>query len=85
MGWKIMPQPPYSPKLTPSDFHLFGPLKGELRGHHFETDDGAKRAVREWVEKTESAFFFGQGLCVGPSDGRSAFRQLVTALRAKIG
>ena len=22
LGWKIMPQPPYSPDLTPSDFHL---------------------------------------------------------------
>ena len=57
MGWKIMPQPPYSPDLAPSDFHLFGPLKDELCGHHFETDDDVKRAVREWVKKTESAFF----------------------------
>ena len=57
MDWKIMPQPPYSPDLVPSDFHLFGPLKDKLRGHHFETDADAKRAVREWMKKTESAFF----------------------------
>jgi histone-lysine N-methyltransferase SETMAR len=22
-GWKILPHPPYSPDLTPSDFHIF--------------------------------------------------------------
>ena len=57
LGWKIMPQPPYSPDLAPSDFHLFGPLKDELRDHHFKTDEDGKRAVREWVKKSESAFF----------------------------
>ena len=60
MDWKVMPQLPYSPALAPSDllyFHLFGPMKDELRGHRFETADDVKRAVREWVKKTESAFF----------------------------
>ena len=26
IGWKIMPKLPYSPDLTPCDFHLFGLL-----------------------------------------------------------
>ena len=25
--WEVLQHPPYSPDLTPSDFHLFGPLK----------------------------------------------------------
>jgi hypothetical protein len=28
----VMARPPYSPSLTPSDFHLFGPLKEGLSG-----------------------------------------------------
>jgi hypothetical protein len=27
-----LPHPPYSPDLVPSDFHLFRPMKGGLRG-----------------------------------------------------
>ena len=33
----IVPQPPYSPDLTPCDFWLFPKLKRPLRGHHFDT------------------------------------------------
>jgi histone-lysine N-methyltransferase SETMAR len=26
-GWTVLPYPPYSPDLAPSDFHLIGTLK----------------------------------------------------------
>ena len=51
-----MLQPPYSPDLAPSDFHLFDPPKDGLRGHHIETDADVKCAVREW-EKIDRALF----------------------------
>ena len=50
-------QLPYSPDLAPLDFHLFGPLKGGLRGEHFETDAEVICAVKNWVKETENAFF----------------------------
>ncbi|GFO26529.1 histone-lysine N-methyltransferase SETMAR [Plakobranchus ocellatus] len=31
-GWEILPHPAHCPDLTPSDFHLFGPLKRHLGG-----------------------------------------------------
>jgi len=34
LGWTVVPHPPYSPDLAPSDFHLFGPVKDELHGQH---------------------------------------------------
>ena len=43
----IIPQPPYSPDLAPSDFWLFSKLKRPLRGHRFET-------IEEIKEKTTS-------------------------------
>ena len=56
-GWNVMPQPPYSPNLAPSDFHLFGPLKDDLRGEHFEIDAEVMCAVKNWMKETEKAFF----------------------------
>jgi histone-lysine N-methyltransferase SETMAR len=34
------PHPPYSPGLAPSDFYLFGYVKGCLAGLSFESTDG---------------------------------------------
>ena len=32
-GWTVIPHPPYSPDLAPSDYHLFGPMKEGLWGN----------------------------------------------------
>jgi histone-lysine N-methyltransferase SETMAR len=36
MGWEVLPHPPYSPDLAPSDYHLFGFVKNQIRGQHYE-------------------------------------------------
>jgi hypothetical protein len=33
--WELLSHPSYSPDLAPSHYHLFGPLKDHLRGHHW--------------------------------------------------
>jgi transposase len=30
LKWDVLLHPPYSPDLAPSDYHLFGPMKGVL-------------------------------------------------------
>jgi hypothetical protein len=32
LKWEVLPPPPYSPDLAPSDYHLFGPMKRVLGG-----------------------------------------------------
>ena len=39
LGWTVVPYPPYSPDLAPSDFHLFGLRKVGLREQHFPSYD----------------------------------------------
>jgi histone-lysine N-methyltransferase SETMAR len=36
--WEILPHPPYSPDITPSDYHLFCTLSNNLRGISFNDD-----------------------------------------------
>lgn len=57
IGWEVLPHPPYSPDLAPSDFHLFGPLKEAHRGIHFEDEEAVKTSVRRWLRKQDHAFY----------------------------
>jgi len=41
-GFELLPHPPYSPDLAPSDFHLFKHLKDSLCGRVFEDDEVSK-------------------------------------------
>ena len=40
----VMPQPPYSPDLAPSDLFLFPELKKPMKGHRFSTIEEIKTA-----------------------------------------
>jgi histone-lysine N-methyltransferase SETMAR len=57
LGWTIMPHPPYSPDLAPSDFFLFGHLKRYLRGKQFESDEELKKIVKQWFKSQEPSFY----------------------------
>ena len=41
----VVPQPPYSPDLSPCDFFLFSRLKNHLKGRHFGTLDNIQKSV----------------------------------------
>jgi hypothetical protein len=48
----IAAHPHYSPDLTPSDFYLFGDVKGLLRGESFGTGERLLSAVK-WMTSLE--------------------------------
>jgi hypothetical protein len=54
---EVLPHPPYSPDLAPSDFHLFWPLKDALHAHHFKSDEEVKEAVHDWLPQQPKDFF----------------------------
>ncbi|PSN43139.1 hypothetical protein C0J52_17065, partial [Blattella germanica] len=37
--------------LTPSDFHLFGPLKEAIRGKRYDNDEQVLGDVRTWLRE----------------------------------
>jgi histone-lysine N-methyltransferase SETMAR len=58
---ELLSHPPYSPDLASSDYHLFGPLKDHLRGHHDETDEAVQEAVQSWF-RVSGTEFYGRGI-----------------------
>jgi hypothetical protein len=45
-GMKRAPHPPYPPDLAPSDFYLFGHVKGCVAGNAFEDADELFGAIQ---------------------------------------
>jgi [histone H3]-lysine36 N-dimethyltransferase SETMAR len=57
LGFELLPHPPYSPDLAPSDYHLFGPMKKALGGQKFASDLAVQRSVQQWIEQLPTSFF----------------------------
>jgi histone-lysine N-methyltransferase SETMAR len=51
LQWTVLPHPPYSPDLAPSDYHLFSPLKHAIRGKKFEDDEEVISEVKRWLRQ----------------------------------
>jgi histone-lysine N-methyltransferase SETMAR len=57
LGFELLPHPPYSPDLAPSDYHIFSPLK-ILRGHRFGSHGDVQQAVQTWLREQQRSFLF---------------------------
>jgi len=57
MGWEVLPHPPYSPDLAPSDYDLFGFVKNQMRGQHYKTNEALQTAVRQCLWATGTEFY----------------------------
>jgi hypothetical protein len=58
--WVVLDHPPYSPDLTPNDFHLFLHLNKHLTGKKFDDDDKVQE-VMVWF-KGQEAHFYDSGI-----------------------
>jgi len=48
-GYKLLPHPPYSPYLAPSDFYLFPLLKEHLHGRQYASDNYIIQSVEDFL------------------------------------
>jgi hypothetical protein len=61
---EILPHPPYSPDLTPLDYHLFRSLSNNLRGVSFNND----AELQNWLDffTAKPVDFFKRGIEILP-------------------
>jgi histone-lysine N-methyltransferase SETMAR len=58
LGFQCLDYLPYSPDLTPSEYHLFPALKEQLKCRHFSSDAEIIAAAETWLDGQHSDFFF---------------------------
>jgi histone-lysine N-methyltransferase SETMAR len=61
LGWTVLPHPPYSPDLAPTDYHLFRSLAAFLDKNKFDDEDHLKQELENFF-KQKSTEFDGEGI-----------------------
>lgn len=56
-GWDLLPHPPYSPDIAPSDYHLFRSLQHYLAGKKFTSFEALKNALENFFASKSKSFY----------------------------
>ncbi|KAG6797842.1 Ammar1 transposase [Apis mellifera caucasica] len=57
LGWDVLPHPPYSPDLVPSNYFLFRSLQNSLNGKNFNNDDDIKSYLIQFFANKNQKFY----------------------------
>lgn len=57
LSWDILPHPPYSPDLAPSDYHLFSSMSHALAEQHFTSYEDVEKWLHDWIASKDEQFF----------------------------
>ena len=57
LGFELLPHPPYSPDLAPSDYWLFADLKKMLAGKRYDSNEEVISATEAYFESKDNSFY----------------------------
>ena len=57
-GVEVLPHPPYSPDLAPSDYYLFRSLSSFLRGQTLHNVQDLEKALQEFFDSKSTDWYF---------------------------
>ncbi|PIC44396.1 hypothetical protein B9Z55_004772 [Caenorhabditis nigoni] len=56
-GWNVLPHPPYSPDLAPSDYWLFGDMTRAFEGRSFNSRGAVGAALKQYFASRPAGFY----------------------------
>ena len=57
LSFELLPHPPYSPDLAPSDYYLFADLKKILQGKRFYSNEKVITEMNAYFEAKDKSFY----------------------------
>jgi histone-lysine N-methyltransferase SETMAR len=57
LGWEVLPHPPYSPDLSPSDYYLFRSLSNSLRNKSFDDEKALRQHLSLFFDSKPKEFY----------------------------
>lgn len=57
LGWEVIPHPPYSPDITPSDYHLFRSMQHYLAGKKYRSFEDVEKGVQNYFDSKDESFY----------------------------
>lgn len=57
LNWEVLPHPPYSPDIAPSDYHLFRSMAHGLAEQKFTKHEEVRKWLDEWIASKQPNFF----------------------------
>ncbi|GFX61640.1 histone-lysine N-methyltransferase SETMAR [Trichonephila clavipes] len=57
LGWEVLPHPPYSPDIAPTEFHLFRSMQHFLTNKNIQNLDDLKNAIFRYFSEKPINFF----------------------------
>ena len=58
LEWEVLPHPPYSPDLAPSDYHLFRSMAHGLADQHFANYEEVAKWLESWLVSKGEKFYW---------------------------
>jgi [histone H3]-lysine36 N-dimethyltransferase SETMAR len=57
LGWEVLPHPPYSPDIAPSDYHLFLSLSAFLSGKIYQNLEDVRSDIAAFFSSKPVTFY----------------------------
>ena len=83
LGWDVLPHPPYSPDLAPSDYFSFRSLRNSSNGKNFNNDDDIESYLIQFFANKNHKFYEREIMML-PEKWQKVIDQNGNALRNKV-